>query len=68
MAKEPRESAEAQYNRIKTSAMKEVDAQREEARKKTARLRELRLIADAARQETEAVKKPSRSRSKTQNG
>jgi hypothetical protein len=50
-AKEPRETAEARFERIQKTVANEADAERTAMRKKTARLKALRMERDAALQE-----------------
>jgi hypothetical protein len=68
-AKEPRETAEARFDRIQRIVTNEADAERIAVRKKTARLKALRMERDAASQEAEikeaslsSGKKPRRKR------
>jgi hypothetical protein len=50
-AKEPRETAEARFERIQKTVANEADAERTAMRKKTARLKALRMERDAALQD-----------------
>lgn len=49
--KEPRETAEARFDRIQRTVANEADAERSAIRKKIARLKALRMERDAASQE-----------------
>ena len=54
-AKEPRETAEARFERIQKIVTNEADAERTAIRKKTARLKALRMERDAAAQEAKTA-------------
>jgi hypothetical protein len=57
-AKEPRETAEARFERIQKTVANETDAERTALRKKTARLKALRMERDAALQEAKITEAP----------
>ena len=57
-AKEPRETAEARFERIQKIVTNEADAERTAIRKKTARLKALRMELDAALQEAKIAEAP----------
>jgi hypothetical protein len=61
-AKEPRETAEARFERIQKIVTNEADAERTAIRKKTARLKALRMERDAALQEAKVTEAPVPSR------
>jgi hypothetical protein len=64
-SREPRESAEAAYRRIQKAATEHTKDELAAIRKKTARLKAIRLEKEAAeRKEPARPKKPGRSRKK----
>ena len=63
-AKEPRETAEARFERIQKTATEETEAELTAVRKKTARLKALRLQKESAEIPPEPTKKPARPRKK----